>query len=80
MDLSNAITHLKSVVRSVDVSALDAAAAKSAIVDAYIAAAENALSTPLPVGMSLRVQRKHSVPEPTADGFVDFDTLGLHDV
>ncbi|KAI8950523.1 hypothetical protein F4801DRAFT_343676 [Xylaria longipes] len=41
VDLSNAITHLKSVVRGVDVSALDAAAAKSAIVDAYIVAAED---------------------------------------
>ncbi|KAI1120858.1 hypothetical protein F5Y10DRAFT_257566 [Nemania abortiva] len=40
VDLTNAITHLKAVVRGVDVSALDHAAAKSAIVDAYIAAAE----------------------------------------
>ncbi|KAI0466948.1 hypothetical protein F4859DRAFT_282060 [Xylaria cf. heliscus] len=40
VDLSNAIAHLKSVVRGVDVSALDAGAAKSAIVGAYIAAAE----------------------------------------
>ncbi|KAI0450470.1 hypothetical protein F5B21DRAFT_490615 [Xylaria acuta] len=40
VDLSNAITHLKSVVRGVDVGTLDAAAAKSALVDAYIAAAE----------------------------------------
>ncbi|TRX98074.1 hypothetical protein FHL15_001284 [Xylaria flabelliformis] len=41
VDLSNAITHLKSVVRAVDVGTLDAAAAKSAIVDAYMAAAED---------------------------------------
>ncbi|KAI0399187.1 hypothetical protein F4802DRAFT_611075 [Xylaria palmicola] len=41
VDLTNAITHLKSVVRSVDVSAQDPAAAKSAIVDAYVAAAED---------------------------------------
>ncbi|KAI0545097.1 hypothetical protein F4679DRAFT_488053 [Xylaria curta] len=42
VDLSNAITHLKSVVRGVDVGTLDTAgAAKSAIVDAYVAAAED---------------------------------------
>ncbi|KAI0114154.1 hypothetical protein GGR51DRAFT_479569 [Nemania sp. FL0031] len=40
VDLTNAITHLKAVVRGVDVAALDQAAAKSAIIDAYMAAAE----------------------------------------
>ncbi|KAI0970471.1 hypothetical protein F4678DRAFT_140059 [Xylaria arbuscula] len=40
VDLTNAITHLKTVVRSVDTSAQDSAAARSAIIDAYIAAAE----------------------------------------
>ncbi|KAI1428088.1 hypothetical protein F5Y12DRAFT_73556 [Xylaria sp. FL1777] len=40
VDLTNAITHLKAVVRAVDAAALEQAAAKSAIVDAYIAAAE----------------------------------------
>ncbi|KAI1148988.1 hypothetical protein F4825DRAFT_464471 [Nemania diffusa] len=40
VDLTNAITHLKAVVRGADVSAPEAAAAKSAIVDAYVAAAE----------------------------------------
>ncbi|KAI1746990.1 hypothetical protein F4782DRAFT_453476 [Xylaria castorea] len=40
VDLSNAIAHLKSIVRGVDIGTLDAAAAKSAIVDAYIVAAE----------------------------------------
>ncbi|KAI0437366.1 hypothetical protein F4803DRAFT_159720 [Xylaria telfairii] len=40
VDLSNAIAHLKAIVRGVEASALDAAAAKSAIIDAYIIAAE----------------------------------------
>ncbi|KAI0523900.1 hypothetical protein F5B22DRAFT_422244 [Xylaria bambusicola] len=40
VDLTNAITHLKSVVRAVETSTLDQAAANSAIIDAYIAAAE----------------------------------------
>ncbi|KAI1359750.1 hypothetical protein F5Y08DRAFT_68667 [Xylaria arbuscula] len=40
VDLTNAITHLKSVVRAVDTTTLDAPAAKSAIIDAYVAAAE----------------------------------------
>ncbi|KAI1811446.1 hypothetical protein GGS20DRAFT_588527 [Poronia punctata] len=40
VDLTNAITHLKSVVRAQDVAALDQAAAKPAIVEAFIAAAE----------------------------------------
>ncbi|KAI1311348.1 hypothetical protein F5Y03DRAFT_304654 [Xylaria venustula] len=40
VDLTNAITHLKTIVLSVDTSAQDSSAAKSAIIDAYIAAAE----------------------------------------
>lgn len=40
VDLTNAITNLKGVVRGVDVSALDHPAGKSAIIDAYVAAAE----------------------------------------
>ncbi|KAI1184652.1 hypothetical protein F5B17DRAFT_433344 [Nemania serpens] len=40
VDLTNAITHLKEVVRGVDVGALEHPAAKSAIIDAYVAAAE----------------------------------------
>ncbi|KAI0909129.1 hypothetical protein F4823DRAFT_449721 [Ustulina deusta] len=40
VDLTNAITHLKAVVRAVDIAALEQAVAKSAVVDAYIAAAE----------------------------------------
>ncbi|KAK5635864.1 hypothetical protein RRF57_011576 [Xylaria bambusicola] len=40
VDLTNAITHLKSVVRAVETSTLEQAAAKSAVIDAYIAAAE----------------------------------------
>ncbi|KAI1110531.1 hypothetical protein F5Y14DRAFT_428750 [Nemania sp. NC0429] len=40
VDLTNAIAHLKAVVRGVDVGALDHPAAKSAIIDAYVAAAE----------------------------------------
>ncbi|KAI0818437.1 hypothetical protein GGR55DRAFT_77054 [Xylaria sp. FL0064] len=40
VDLTNAITHLKTVVRSVNTASLEQAAAKSAIIDAYIAAAE----------------------------------------
>ncbi|KAI0410881.1 hypothetical protein F5X98DRAFT_368495 [Xylaria grammica] len=40
VDLTNAITHLKTVVRAVDIASLGHDAAKSAIVDAYIAAAE----------------------------------------
>ncbi|CAJ2500832.1 Uu.00g036850.m01.CDS01 [Anthostomella pinea] len=40
VDLTNAITHLKNTIRSVDVSGKDSSAARSAIVDAYIAAAE----------------------------------------
>ncbi|KAI0430052.1 hypothetical protein F5Y09DRAFT_331347 [Xylaria sp. FL1042] len=43
VDLTNAITHLKTVVRGVNTAALEQAAAKSAIVDAYIAAAEEIL-------------------------------------
>ncbi|KAI1346299.1 hypothetical protein F5Y01DRAFT_27684 [Xylaria sp. FL0043] len=40
VDLTNAITHLKTVVRSVNIASLDEDAAKSVIIDAYIAAAE----------------------------------------
>ncbi|GAP92063.2 putative methylthioribose-1-phosphate isomerase [Rosellinia necatrix] len=41
VDLTNAIAHLKSVARGVDVGALaDAGAAKAAIIDAYLGAAE----------------------------------------
>lgn len=40
VDLTNAIAHLKAVVRGVDVGALEHSAAKSAILDAYVAAAE----------------------------------------
>ncbi|KAI1173650.1 hypothetical protein F4777DRAFT_430731 [Nemania sp. FL0916] len=41
VDLTNAIARLKATVREADVSALEAAAAKSAIIDAYIALAED---------------------------------------
>ncbi|KAK7940753.1 S-methyl-5-thioribose-1-phosphate isomerase [Apiospora aurea] len=40
VDLGNAITHLKKVVRAVDVASLDQDAARAAIVNAYIEAAE----------------------------------------
>ncbi|KAK8050086.1 hypothetical protein PG994_011816 [Apiospora phragmitis] len=43
VDLGNAITNLKKVVRGVDVSSLDQDAARSAIVNAYIEAAEEIL-------------------------------------
>lgn len=40
VDLGNAITNLKSVIRKVDVTGLDHAAARDKIIQAYIAAAE----------------------------------------
>ncbi|KAI1273413.1 hypothetical protein F5Y07DRAFT_257065 [Xylaria sp. FL0933] len=40
VDLTNAITHLKTMVRGVNTASLDEAAAKSKVIDAYIAAAE----------------------------------------
>ncbi|KAL7628510.1 S-methyl-5-thioribose-1-phosphate isomerase [Parahypoxylon ruwenzoriense] len=40
VDLSNAITNLKTIIRSVDVSGETDAAGRSAIIEAYIAAAE----------------------------------------
>ncbi|KAH9940093.1 uncharacterized protein BXZ73DRAFT_88813 [Epithele typhae] len=46
---------------------------------AYLAAAENVLDEPFPVGMGLRVAPKAGV-EPDADGLIEFDRLNVVDM
>ncbi|KAL1895926.1 S-methyl-5-thioribose-1-phosphate isomerase [Sporothrix stenoceras] len=53
VDLANAITLLKKEVRNAQVAGLDGAAAKAAVVDAYVAAAEAILERDLQSNLSI---------------------------
>ncbi|KAI5859607.1 methylthioribose-1-phosphate isomerase [Durotheca rogersii] len=75
VDLSNAITHLKTTVRSVDISGKEnGAVGRSAIIDAYIAAAEEIFrkdtQTNLLIGQHGSQWLLENAPSKSADGKV----------